>query len=181
MHPHHFRRWWTKAEAEHKACCWEGATNVNGSWPSGQPRKVGREYCQCISTSPMSGDTMDYYSHFRPGTSVRQCAFLQSLNRALDIRLRLSTAHHCQTDGLPERAIQSLKQYLRIYCHDRQRRWARWLPSAEFAYNSSAHIWLQSSHQCSQCMALSREAFRYRMIVKWHHGRGLAILNDCSS
>ena len=65
-------------------------------------------------------------------------AFLQALNKALDIRLRLSTAHHPQTDGLSERAIQSLKQYLRIYCHDRQRRWARWLPLAEFAHNSSS-------------------------------------------
>ena len=66
-------------------------------------------------------------------------AFLQALNKALDVRLRLFTAHHPQTDGLSERAIQSLKQYLRIYCHDRQKRWARWLPLAEFAYNSSPH------------------------------------------
>ena len=66
-------------------------------------------------------------------------AFLQALNKALDVRLRLSTAHHPQTDRLSERAIQSLKQYLRIYCHDRQNRWARWLPLAEFAYNSSPH------------------------------------------
>ena len=32
-----------------------------------------------------------------------------------------------------------MKQYLRIYYHHRQRRWARWLPLAEFAYNSSSH------------------------------------------
>ena len=67
------------------------------------------------------------------------CAFFQGLNKALDVHLRLSTAHHPQTDGLSERAIQSLKQSLRIYCHDRQQRWARWLPLAEFAYNSSPH------------------------------------------
>ena len=67
-------------------------------------------------------------------------ASLQAWNKALDIQLRLSTAHHPQTDGLSERAIQSLKQYLRIYCHDRQRRWARWLLLAEFAYNSSSHL-----------------------------------------
>ena len=66
-------------------------------------------------------------------------AFLKSLNRALDVRLRLSTAHHPQTDGLSERAVQTLKQYLRIYCHDRQQRWVRWLPLAEFAYNSFPH------------------------------------------
>ena len=44
-----------------------------------------------------------------------------------------------ESDGLSEHAIQSLKQYLRIYCHDRQKRWARWLPLAEFTYNLSSH------------------------------------------
>ena len=66
-------------------------------------------------------------------------AFTKALNKKLDIGLRLSTAHHLQTDGLSERAIQTLKQYLRIYCHDRQDRWVRWLPLAQFAYNSTTH------------------------------------------
>ena len=65
-------------------------------------------------------------------------AFSRALNDKLCIGLRLSTAHHPQTDGLSERAIQTLKQYLRIFCHDRQNRWARWLPLAEFAYNSTS-------------------------------------------
>ena len=39
---------------------------------------------------------------------------------------------------LSERAVQTLKQYLRIYCHDRQNRWRAWLPLAEFAYNSTS-------------------------------------------
>ena len=64
-------------------------------------------------------------------------AFWNQLNRKLDVLLRLSTAHHPQTDGLSERAVQTLKQYLRIYTHDRQDRWVRWLPLAEFAYNST--------------------------------------------
>ena len=32
-------------------------------------------------------------------------AFLRSLTKALDVRLRLSTAHHQQTDGLSERVV----------------------------------------------------------------------------
>src|SRR5258706_1479248 len=64
--------------------------------------------------------------------------FTKALNKKLDIRLRLSTTHHPQMDGLSERAIQTLKQFLRIYCHDRQDRWARWLPLAQFCYNSTA-------------------------------------------
>lgn len=51
-------------------------------------------------------------------------AFTKALNKKLDISLRLSTAHHPQTDGSSERAIQTLKQFLRIYCHDRQTWWA---------------------------------------------------------
>ena len=43
-----------------------------------------------------------------------------------------------QTDGLSERAVQTLKQYLRIYCHDRQNRWRAWLSLAEFAYNTTS-------------------------------------------
>ena len=49
--------------------------------------------------------------------------FLKEINNSLGIKLRLSTTYHPQTDGLGERAVQTLKQYLRIYCHDRQHRW----------------------------------------------------------
>ena len=48
--------------------------------------------------------------------------FYKELNRKLNIKLRLSTAYHPQTDGLRERAVQTNKQYLRIYCHNRQNR-----------------------------------------------------------
>ena len=43
--------------------------------------------------------------------------FLKVLNKKLGIILCLSTAYHPQTDGLSKRAVQTLKQYLRIYCH----------------------------------------------------------------
>ena len=62
----------------------------------------------------------------------------KELNRKLNINLRLSTAYHPQTDGLSERAVQTSKQYLRIYCHDRQNRWGAWLPLAEFVYNTTS-------------------------------------------
>ena len=48
--------------------------------------------------------------------------FLKELNRMLNINLCLSTAYHPQTDGLSKRAVQTHKQYLRIYCHNRQNR-----------------------------------------------------------
>ena len=88
------------------------------------------------STRPWEEIAMDFialYWHTQTGlpkhiTSDRgsqfASAFWKEINLKLDIRLRLSTAYHPQTDGLSERAIQTLKQYLRIFCHDRQNRWA---------------------------------------------------------
>ena len=64
--------------------------------------------------------------------------FLKVPNQKLNINLRLSTAYHPQTDGLCEPPVQTLKQYLRIYYHDRQNRWQAWLPLAGFAYNTIA-------------------------------------------
>ena len=46
--------------------------------------------------------------------------FLKELNRKLNIHVHLSTTYHPQTDGLRERAVLTLKQYLRIYYYDRQ-------------------------------------------------------------
>ena len=64
--------------------------------------------------------------------------FYKELNRKLNINLRLSTVYHPQTDGLSEGAVQTLKHYLRIYCHDRQNRWRTWLLLAEFASNTTS-------------------------------------------
>ena len=64
--------------------------------------------------------------------------FLKELTRKLYINLRLSTTYHPQTDGLSEQAVQTLKQYLRIYYHNRQNRWQAWLPLAEFSYHTTA-------------------------------------------
>ena len=63
--------------------------------------------------------------------------FLKELNWKLNINVHLSTTYHPQTDRLRERAVQTLKQYLRIYYHDRQNLWRAWLPLAEFAYNTT--------------------------------------------
>ena len=64
--------------------------------------------------------------------------FLKERNRKLNINLRLSTAYHPQTDGLSKRAVQTLKQYLRICCHNRQNHWRAWLSLAEIANNATA-------------------------------------------
>ena len=87
-------------------------------------------------------DIWKLYGLPRHVTSDRGLQFasklLKELKQKLNINLRLSTPYHPQTDGLSERAVQILNQYLRIYCYDRQNRWRAWLPLAEFAYNITA-------------------------------------------
>ena len=64
--------------------------------------------------------------------------FHKELNQKLTSNLCLSTTYYPQTDGRCERAVQTRKQYLCIYCDDRQYRWPAWLPLAEFAYNTTS-------------------------------------------
>jgi hypothetical protein len=65
-------------------------------------------------------------------------------------KLLYSTAYHPQTDGQTERVNQCLEMYLRTAVHDAPRQWRRWLPAAEFWYNSSHH----SALNCSPFKAL---------------------------
>ena len=76
--------------------------------------------------------------------------FLKEMNRKLNINLCLSTAYHPPTDRLSERAVQTRKQYLCIYCHDRQNRWQAWLSLAQFAYYTTATM----IHKLSTCRSL---------------------------
>ena len=72
--------------------------------------------------------------------------FYEELNRKRNINLRLSTAYHPKTDGLRERAVLTLKHYLRIYCHDRQNRCRACLPLAEFANNTTSTTKIGRAH-----------------------------------
>jgi len=65
--------------------------------------------------------------------------FWQALWISLDTRLRLTTARHQQADGQSERMVKILKDMLRNYVNHHQDNWVEWLPSVEFAYNSTTH------------------------------------------
>ena len=65
--------------------------------------------------------------------------FWKSLCRLLDMKRRLSTAYHPQTDGQTERQNQSLETYLRAYCNWHQSDWASLLTLAEWTYNNTHH------------------------------------------
>ena len=71
--------------------------------------------------------------------SIFTSHFWTCLAKILNLKGRLSTAFHPQTDGQMERMNQTIEQYLRIYCNYQQDNWFSLLSLAEFAYNNSHH------------------------------------------
>ena len=63
--------------------------------------------------------------------------FWESLCKRLEIKRKMSTAYHPQTDGQTERVNQVLGGYLRIFVNYDQDDWYHLLPLAEYAYNNS--------------------------------------------
>ena len=60
--------------------------------------------------------------------------------RLSEIRPRISTAFHLQTDGRKERLNQTIETYLCAFVDWEQDNWAGLLPIAKFAYNNSITI-----------------------------------------
>ena len=61
------------------------------------------------------------------------------------VKLRLSSAFRPQMDGQSEVTNRVLGVYLRCLAGDRPWQWLRWLPWAEFCYNTSHQSVLQST------------------------------------
>ena len=57
----------------------------------------------------------------------------------LDIAKLRTTPYHPQTDGLSERAIQSLLGMLRAFANNQQNNWEEQLECLAYAYNSAVH------------------------------------------
>jgi len=64
-------------------------------------------------------------------------AFWQELMRLTGTKLFMSSAFHPQTDGQTEAANRVIVMYLRCFSGDRPRQWLRWLPWAEYIYNTA--------------------------------------------
>ena len=71
--------------------------------------------------------------------SIFTSQFWKALSKSLDLKQRLSTSFHPQTDGQTERMNQTVEQYLRIYCNYHQDNWSELLSLAEFSYNNAQH------------------------------------------
>lgn len=63
--------------------------------------------------------------------------FWKCLWERLGVSLKMSSAHHAQTDGQTERTHRTIEHILRAYCSHRQDAWASQLPLAEFAFNNA--------------------------------------------
>ncbi|GKA10162.1 putative reverse transcriptase domain-containing protein [Tanacetum coccineum] len=97
-------------------------------------------------------DRLTKSAHFLPmreddtlGKLTRQYLKEKSLNKALGIRLDMSTAYHPETDGQSERTIQTLEDMLRAYVLDFGKGWDRHLPLVEFSYNNSYHTSIKAA------------------------------------
>ena len=81
-------------------------------------------------------------------------SFWKELFRVWGTELQMSIAYHLQTDGQTEQVHQCLEMYLHCAVHDSPKKWAAWLPQAEFWYNTSYH----SSLGCTSYQALNGHA-----------------------
>jgi hypothetical protein len=67
-------------------------------------------------------------------------AFWQELMRLTGTKLYMSSAFHLQTDGQTEAANRVIIMYLRCFTGDHPRQWLRWLPWAEYTYNTGLPV-----------------------------------------
>ena len=81
--------------------------------------------------------------------SDRDAVFLSDFWKELfalqGVALNYSSAYHPQSDGQSEVVNRCLETYLRCMCSDEPHLWSRWLPLAEFWYNTNYHTAIQMS------------------------------------
>jgi len=65
--------------------------------------------------------------------------FWQELFKNLGVSLHMSSTYYPESDGQIERVNQCLESYLRCMCFARSKSWGKWLPLAQWWYNTSYH------------------------------------------
>ncbi|KAL1224617.1 putative mitochondrial protein [Cardamine amara subsp. amara] len=90
-----------------------------------------------------------YKLHGCPQTIVsdRDTVFLSEFWRELftlqGVSLNFSSAYHPQSDGQTVVVNRGLETYLRCMCSDRPHLWSKWIPLAEWWYNTNFHTAIQ--------------------------------------
>ena len=71
--------------------------------------------------------------------------FWTELFKLMGTELKMSSAYHPQTDGQTEVVNRCLETYLRCMAGERPRDWAKWIPLAEWWYNTTFHSATQTT------------------------------------
>jgi hypothetical protein len=74
--------------------------------------------------------------------------FWRELMRLMGTKLHMTTAFHPQSDGQSETANCVIIMYLRCLTGDRPRQWLRWLPWAEYLFNTAYQTSLWDTPFC---------------------------------
>lgn len=77
--------------------------------------------------------------------SVFLSKFWQELFALEGCSLNVSTAYYPQSDGQTEVVNRCLETYLRCMTSDKPHMWSKWLPLAEYWYNTNFHSATQST------------------------------------
>jgi len=71
--------------------------------------------------------------------------FWKEFMEYLGVQVQLSTAYHPQTDGQTKVVNRCIETYLRCMCSDDPKQWSKWLPLAEWWYNTTYHSTIKAS------------------------------------
>lgn len=71
--------------------------------------------------------------------------FWKELFSLQGVALNMSSAYHPQSDGQTEVVNRGVETYLCCMCSDRPKLWSKWLPLAEYWYNTNFHSTIQTT------------------------------------